>query len=294
MSKMYSNKLTIALLMAPAVILFLVFIPIPTLYLFGISFFKYDMLNTPEFIGFGNYKFLFTKDPYFWNALKNNFVWMTGNILCQMIPAFFFAWMLSKRFRGANFFKSTIFLPVALSSTAVSTIWYFVYHGKVGLLNQIIRQFGNQGFDKSWLLDEKFALFGVMIAVAWQWVGYYMVLFLSGFSTIPNELVESAKIDGANEFTILRKIILPYMSPIINVIFVLICVSAFKGFDSIYVMTKGGPNHASELLAINMYEKSFTSGLYGYGSSIAVIIVMFCVFITLFINRLFKRTSLGD
>lgn len=182
MEKMLQNKRTIMILILPALLLFLAFIPIPTMYLFGISLFKSDMLNPAKFVGLQNYIFLFSKDPYFWSSLCNNIFWMLGNMVLQVLPSFLLAWILTSKVRCSNVYKGILFLPVALSSTAISIIWYFVYHGKVGILNQCIRILtGNEAFDKSWLLDPKFALIGVMFASAWQWIGYYMVLFCPDF-----------------------------------------------------------------------------------------------------------------
>lgn len=292
MQKMYGNRLIIVLLMLPALLLFLFFIPIPTLFLLIISLFKWDLITDPVFTGFGNYRYLFTGDFYFWNALKNNVIWLTGGMLLNLVPAFFLALILSRKIRGRTFFRSVIFMPSTLSSTAVSLIWYFVYHYKIGVLNQIIRIFGDKDFEYAWLLDARIALYCVMVTVAWQWTGHNMVIYLSGLAAIPDDILDAARIDGANGWKMLTKIIVPYMMPIIKVTLILSSVNSFKGFDAVFVMTGGGPNHASDLLALLMYKKSFSSGMYGYGSSIAVIITMLCICFTFIFNKVFERSSM--
>ena len=121
-----------------------------------------------------------------------------------------------------------------------------------------------------------------------------MMLFVSGLTTIPIDVLEASEIDGAGYFARLRYVMLPYLMPSINITLVLACVNSFKGFDAIFVMTKGGPNHASDVLALTMYQKTFESGLYGYGSAIAVVIVVICIVLTVTLNRAFKRDSLGE
>lgn len=290
MHKMYSNKKAIFLMMLPASLLFILFIPIPTAALIYGSLCNWDVFNPMQFVGLKNYIFLFTQDMFFWTALKNNVIWLFGGLALQILPAFFLALLLSRPIRGQKFFRNIAFLPVALSGTAVSLIWYFVYHGEIGIVNQIVRLFGYHDFSKAWLMDQNLALFCVLVAVAWQWTGYYMVMMLSGIAQIPEEVIESARLDGANGLQIVRHIIIPYLQPIFKVTVLLATISSFKGFDLMYVMTKGGPNHATDLLALQMYEKSFASGMYGYGSALGVVIMVLCIAASAVINHLFRKS----
>lgn len=294
MSQLYSNKKVIFILIFPTLLLFALFVPIPTIALLYGSLCKWDILTPMEFVGLKNYKFLFSEDMFFWTAMKNNVIWLVGGLFLQIIPAFLIALLLSGRIKFKNFFRNIAFLPVALSSTAVSLIWYFVYHGKVGIVNQLIRLFGFENFDKAWLMDQNIALFCILVAVAWQWIGYYMVMLLSGIAQIPEEIIESSRIDGASKWQICRYITIPYLKPIFKVTIVLATVSSFKGFDLVYVMTGGGPNHATDLLALQMYEKSFSSGMYGYGSAIGVVIMLLCMASSAGINYLFRNKSEGQ
>lgn len=290
MNKLYKNKLTIFTLMLPATILFLLFIPIPTAMLIYGSFCKWDILTPMEFIGLDNYIFIFNQDMYFWQAFKNNIIWLFGGLVLQIIPAFLLSLLLSSKIRVKNLFRNVAFLPVTLSGTAVALLWYFVYHSEMGIVNQIVRLFGYADFDKAWLMDPNIALFCILIGVAWQWTGYYMVMMLSGISQIPEEINEAAKIDGANYLQITKNITIPYLMPIFKVTIVLASVSSFKGFDLVYVMTGGGPNHSTDLLALQMYEKSFKSGMYGYGSALGVIIILLCIFTSLIVNKIFGKS----
>ena len=292
MDKMYSNKLIIFLFMLPVSVLFLFFVPIPVAFLFIVSFFKWDMLSPLQFVGFQNYVNLFTTDSYFGIAIKNNMIWLVLGMLIQLVPAFILAIILHSNMKGRDFFRSVIFMPMAMSSTAVSMIWYFVYHQKIGVLNQLIRAAGFNDFDYAWLMDERIALYAVLLVVGWQWAGYYMVLFLAGLSTIPSEISEAATIDGASKWQVLKNITVPYLIPVFKVTTVLTTVSSFKGFDAVYVMTGGGPGKSTTLLALHMFDMSFVRGLYGYGSSVAVIIMLLCIFSSLVLNKIFERNSM--
>ncbi len=292
MQSIYKNKVSILLLILPALVLFIIFIPLSTAFIVGSSFFKWELLTPPIFKGFGNYQYLFTHDSIFWTSIRNNLIWIIGNVFLVLVPSFFLALILNTKVRGKSFFQSVIFLPVCLSATAVGLIWYFVYHYKIGILNYLIRLVGVEGFQHAWLNSESTALYAVILTISWQWVGYYMVLYLSGLAMVPNELLEAATIDGANARQSLWHITIPYLKPIFKITSVLAVVNAFKGFDLMYIMTQGGPNRSTYLLALHMYDTSFTRMQYGYGSTIAVIIILLCVGSTLLINRLFRRDNM--
>lgn len=292
MHKIYSNKISILLLILPALLLFIVFIPISTAFIVGSSFFKWELLTPPIYKGLDNYKYLFTNDSIFWIGFRNNLIWIVGNVFLVLVPSFFLALILNAKMIGKNFFRSVIFLPVCLSSTAVGLIWYFVYHYKIGILNYLIRFIGFENFQHAWLNSEKTALYAVILTISWQWVGYYMVLYLSGLAMIPDELIEAARIDGANSRQVLWNITIPFLKPIFKITSVLAVVNAFKGFDLMYIMTQGGPNRSTYLLALHMFDTSFGRMQYGYGSAIAVVIILLCVVSTLLINKFFSRDNM--
>lgn len=292
MERMLSNKLTIAIMILPVLIIFGLFIPFPFIFSIILSFFQWDVLGSPSFVGFKNFSFLFTDDFFFGNAIRNTFYWLAGSTFLQLTSSFVLAYILSRKLRLQTFFKNVVFLPVTLSGVAVSIIWYFIYHPEVGLLNQFIRIIGFDGFSHAWLFDKKTALISVMISVVWRWSGYYMILYLAGLMSIPKEIIESSKIDGANEIQLLYHIIFPYLLPVIKVTAVLQFTSAFKGFDAIYVMTQGGPNHTTDVLALYMYNKAFAESHYGYGSAVSTILTLLCVISTIVLTKLFDRKSL--
>ncbi len=289
MEKLLRNKASIAAMMLPAMVLFILFVPIPAISSVGISFTNWRGLGEMKFVGLKNYMIMFTKDPVLQQALINTAKWVFGGLVLMVIPSFSLALLLDKKIGGKGFYRSVIFLPATFSAVAVSLLWYFIYHPEIGLLNQFVRLFGAKDFSYAWLRDEKFALWGVMISGAWQWAGYYMVILLSGLAGIPADVVEAAEIDGATYWQVVKHIYMPYLKPVFKIICILSVTGAFKGFASVYVMTQGGPNNKSMLLGLHMYKRGFEAMNYGYGSAISVLIIMCCVVSTLLINRFFRR-----
>lgn len=292
MHKIYTDKLTILLLVLPALLLFFVFIPIPVVFSFLISLCKWNIVGNAEFVGLKNYVFMLKEDVIFWEVMKNTGIWLLGGFICQIIPAFLLALLLNSKIKGMNFFRGLIFMPVTLSAVVTALIWYFIYHPEIGVVNQIIRLAGFNNFNHAWLSDKKFAMYGVIIACAWQWTGYYIVIYLAGLTIIPDNIIESAKIDGANSLQILINIIIPYMIPLLKVTSILIVTASFKGFGIMLAMTGGGPNHSTELIALYMYRKAFSYSWYGYGSAISVVIMLFCIISAVGLNRLFERDTM--
>ena len=167
-------------------------------------------------------------------------------------------------------------------------MWYFIYHPEVGLLNQFLRIIGFKDFSFSWLGEASTALNAVVISVAWQWIGYHMVIYITGITNISSEIIESAKIDGASEWQIVKNITIPLILPMAKVSAVLMTTGSLKYFDNIFIMTLGGPNHASEVLASHMYTKAFAQMKFGYGSAISTVLLLLCIIATVFMNKLFN------
>ncbi|MGA2975320.1 MAG: sugar ABC transporter permease [Spirochaetia bacterium] len=285
MERMLRNKWTIFVFMFPLVLVFTLVVPVPLISSLFISLFDWNLIGASQYVGLRNFVSLFTTDFIFPQALGNTFVYLLLSILFQLPMAFFLANLLYGARGGKDVFRVVIFLPVACSSVAISLMWYFLYHPEMGLVNQAIRLLGFRSFKWAWLAEQKTAMLAVTVSVAWQWTGYHMVIYLAGMANIPGELVESARLDGANSLQVVRHIVFPFLLPMIAVSTILITTSSLKSFDSIYILTFGGPNHATEVLASHMYIKAFAQMKYGYGSSIGVILFCLCIVSTVVIQR---------
>lgn len=294
MEKMLRDKKVIMLFLFPALLIYSVFVPFPALATLYYSLFQWNLIENMRFAGWDNFSNLFTMDPIFVTAIQNTFIYLLLSIALQIPAAFLIANTLSQKMRFSKFFQNVIFLPVTLSGVAVSLMWYFIYHPDLGILNGALKLLGLSNFEQAWLFNAKTAIYAVITAVAWQWIGYHMMLFIAGIKTIPAELLEAAKIDGASEWDIMRRITFPLMKPVIKISLILITISSFKNFDSIYVMTQGGPAHATEVLASHMYFKSFMQMEYGYGCSIATVLFVMCVLASLILSRVFRSKAEND
>jgi raffinose/stachyose/melibiose transport system permease protein len=285
MERMLRDKWTIFVFMFPLLLVFTLVVPVPLLSSLFISLFDWNLIGDSRFVGLRNFVSLFTTDFIFPQALGNTFVYLLLSVLFQLPMAFFLSNLLYGARGGKDTFRVIIFLPVACSSVAISLMWYFLYHPEMGLINQAIRLLGARDFAWAWLAESRTAMLAVTVSVAWQWTGYHMVIYLAGMANIPGELVESARLDGANSLQVVRHIIFPFLLPMIVVSTILITTSSLKSFDSIYILTFGGPNHATEVLASHMYIKAFAQMKYGYGSALGVILFLLCIFSTVIIQR---------
>ena len=290
MEKMLRDKKILIIFLMPALTIYMLFIPAPALTSLLLSLTKWDLVGTIKFIGLDNYRFLLFDDAVFGTALRNTLIFVAVSILMQLPMAFLLANILGRQMKGRNIFRNIIFLPVTFSSVAVALMFYFVYQPDAGLLNQFIRLVGINT-NVAWLAEAKTALLSVIATLAWQWTGYHMVIYMAGITSIPADLMEAAKIDGCNEWQVTWKIIFPLLLPVIQVSTVLITTSSLKAFDMIYIMTFGGPNHASEVLASHMYTKTFAQMKYGYGSALSSILMILCILSTIIINRFFKTAE---
>lgn len=290
MERMLRDKKVLLIFLLPALTIYLLFIPAPAVTSLLLSFTKWDLVGAIKFIGLDNYKFLFMDDAVFGTAVRNTFIFVAVSILMQLPMAFLLANILGRQMKGRNVFRNIIFLPVTFSSVAVALMFYFVYQPDTGLLNQLLKLIGIN-VNLAWLGDSKTALLSVIATLAWQWTGYHMVIYMAGITSIPADLMEAAKIDGCSEWQVTWHIIFPLLIPVIQVSTVLITTSSLKAFDMIYIMTFGGPNHASEVLASHMYTKTFAQMKYGYGSALSGVLMVLCILSTVIINRLFKTVE---
>ncbi|MCZ8513190.1 sugar ABC transporter permease [Paenibacillus filicis] len=278
---MLSHKWTIVFFVFPALLIYMYVLPVPILKSIYYSFFEWNLVGSKLFIGFKNYSDLFGHDDVFLLSLKNTLIFSLGCIVLQLPLAFLLANLLNGRIRAAHFFRNVYFFPVIISGTSVGLLFLFIFHSEMGLLNMIIRLLGNAVFDKDWLSDPVFAIYGPIIALSWQYFGYHMVIYLTGMSTISKDTYESATIDGANSIQTLFHITLPLVKPFIVISLILCLTGSVKAFDTVISLTGGGPAHHSDVLALHMYNTAFVEMRYGYGSAVAVVLFMLNILFTL-------------
>jgi len=290
MKKPLGYKINIFLFLLPALLLFVTVLIAPIVMSFVYSLTKWNGFTTPEYIGFKNYVELFTsKSINITRALKNVFLLALLSCCIQLPFALWLALRLSRPIKGRSALLSIYFMPVLISTVVIGQLWLKIYNPDYGLLNVLLRRIGLESWTRIWLGDKKTALGAAFVPVLWQYVGYHMLLMYAGIKGVPPELTEAAMLDGATDAQINRYIIIPYIRPILRVSVIFAVTGSLKSFDLIYVLTNGGPSHATEVPSTLMISMLFLRNRYGMGSAIAVMLIILCFVFALLINMLFKE-----
>lgn len=276
---------------APSLILYTVFLAFPTMMSLYYSLLKWNGITAPRFVGLSNFVKLFTIDRYFWDVLKNTCVSMAAGILIQMVIALIFAYLVYRTKRGFHFYQSVYFVPVVISATIIGLMFTLLFNSTFGPVNTILGALGLESLQHSWLSDPSVVLFSVIFPGIWQYIGYHFIILLAGMQSIPEEIMESAVIDGANSVAIFFRIVIPNILGMIQVSVILNLVGSIKTFDIPYLMTQGGPGAKSSFLSIYMYKEAFINSNLGKGTAIAVCMLVLAVGITTLVNAVFRRIN---
>jgi len=285
------SRTSILFFMTPAFLLYTAIVFIPILASVYYSFFKWDVLSPPKFIGLDNFIRMFTKDDIFVTSVKNMLFLTVTSIVLQQFFGFLLAVFITSKIKGKEFFKNVFFYPAVIASVAVGLMWTFIYDPKFGLLNGFLRLIGLESLQRQWLFEQSTAMWAITLVVCWQYIGYTMILYVAAIQNIPRDIFESARIDGAVGWRLIRYMTIPLVKPIIKVNMILITVGSLKFFDLVYAMTRGGPAHSTSVLAMHMYNRSFRQYEYGYGDALAVVLLIMCLVATLVINLLFRKAD---
>lgn len=283
MDKVMSNKWVIAMYVLPALLLILgiVYVPIILTGYYGLT--DWNAIGSPKYIGFEHYAALL-KDSVFWDSAWHSLqlALFSGLSLLLYLAV---AMVLATKIKGASLFRKIYLIPMLLSSVAIAQLWLRIYHPTNGILNSLMVSVGIDN-PPAWLAEPKLVLFALFIPILWQYAGFYILIYYAALKNIPASLEEAAKIDGANSLQIAWKIKLPLAMEVIKVTVVLAVVGSLKYFDLIYVMTNGGPNGASEVMASYMYKEAFKSYDFGYGSATGFFLLVICLVATWVIRKL--------
>ncbi len=276
-------------LVLPSVFIYALFIIFPILFSFFLGFTEWDGIGVPKFIGFTNYAKMFS-DPIFWFGLRNNFLVVAVSIFGQIPIGFVIAYVIYRRLVvGGKVFETLIFLPITISAIVVAILWNQIF-GPSGLFTAFIRLITDDPRYVFGVFESRtFALFPVLFVILWMYTGVYMVIFIANLQSISPSVIEAAIIDGATEWQVLGRIILPAMTNVIFTTAVFAIAGSLKSFDLIFAMTGGGPARYTEVIAIYMYLNTFKYYNYGYGSAISVIIVALSLGLISFIRMIFRR-----
>jgi ABC transporter, permease protein len=293
-SKKYSKSLFIFFSLAPAMILYILFRIIPTFQVFRMSLFKTSALSKKEkFVGFDNFISLF-QDKAFIRSFQNTILLIVVVTIVTLILAVFFAAILTtEKIRGSNFFRIIFYIPNILSIVVVSGIFSAIYDPGRGLIDSMLHIAGLKGPKAGWLGDQNIVIYSIAMALIWQAVGYYMVMYMAGMANIPDSLYEAAELDGAGKINKFFTITLPLVWLNIRATLSFFIISTINlSFLLVVPLTDGGPDGATEVFLSYMYKQAYTNQSYGYGMAIGVMVFVFSFALSGLISAVTNREIL--
>lgn len=271
------------LFVLPALIGTFLFIIIPIFCSFGLSFSEWDLLNEIHYVGFSNYKSVFT-EPEFLQILINTIVYAVSTTIFAVIIPLLIASIINNRIKGSELFKTIYFLPFITPAVVIAIVWAWIFDPNIGLVNTLLHT------HYTWLFSSKLAMPVLIFVSVWKLIGYNVVLFLTGFSTIDKSVYEASKIDGATAYQTFFDITVPLLKPTIYFVTTVTAISSFQIFDLIYVMTQGGPNDSTNVIVYSIYKYAFE--YFDIGKSCALAYILFAIILVLaLVQKKFTKTK---
>ncbi len=293
MNKRRGQGRFIALCVAPATILFIIFMVLPTLNVFRMSLFRRSAYSpTEQFVGFENFTMLF-KDANFIRSMQNTVLLIVAVTIVTFAFALVFAGILTReKLKGQNFFRVVFYIPNILSVVVISAIFSAIYDPANGMLNSILSLFSGKTVSVLWK-GENLVIISLIIAMIWQAIGYYMVMYMASMSNVSVSIYESAGLDGAGRISQFFQITIPLIWTNIRTTLTFFIISTINmAFLFVKAMTGGGPNGASEVALSYMYKQAYTNSSYGYGMAIGVMVFVFSFLLSALVNKVTKRELL--
>ena len=279
----------------PTVILILILSIFPLFFSLGLSFMSWDLSRLEggvRFIGLQNFATLFS-DGRFWNDAKNTVYFVGGAVALQYFLGLGLALLLNQEIHFRRFFRVIFLMPMMLTPAAVGYLGRMLFNESMGPINDIIKHLGLPVVP--WLSNSRMAMPTLILLDTWEWVPFITIVLLAGLQSLPPEVFESATVDGANDWQILRYIMFPMLAPVSITVILIRALEAFKLFDIVVVMTGGGPGTATETVTMYAYTVGMRSGNLGYASTIAYsLLVMVIVFSMIFLNSLRGRAAAAE
>ena len=268
------------------VALLILFTLAPVVYAIFTSFTDYDIINPSKWVGLSNYTKMW-KDPFFRLALKNTLVYTALYIPPGLLVALGTALLLNRKRHFVSTFRVFFYLPVVASTVASATIWFWLLNPQEGLLNTVLRWFGVNG--PAWLYDPNWAMVAIVIMSVWAGFGTNMLIILGGLQSIPRELYEAARIDGASRYQSLRHVTIPGLQRPIFLVTALLIIGALQVFDQAYILTQGGPGNATLTIVYYIYNDGFLDLHMGYASAMSVVLFLIILVISLANSKITNR-----
>lgn len=268
----YKNISPGFLFVLPAVVGIFIFIVIPVFCSFALSFTEWDLLSDIKFIGFANYKAVLSESEFL-QILANTFVYAISTTVFAVIIPLILAAILNSKIKCAEIFKTIYFLPFITPAIVIAIVWAWIFDPNIGLVNSVFKT------HLTWLFDTHLAMPVLIFVSVWKLIGYNVILFLTGLTTINSNIYEAAEIDGADKFRVFKEITLPLLKPTIYFVTIVTAISSFQVFDLIYVMTSGGPENSTNVIVYSIYKYAFE--YFDIGKSCALAYILFGIILIL-------------
>ncbi|WP_419891819.1 carbohydrate ABC transporter permease [Paenibacillus xylanexedens] len=293
---MKPSKIHAYMFIFPSLFLTVVFGIYPLLWALRYMFYDYQGIGTPVFIGLDNFGRIL-RDGKFWDSVGNTGVYALGKLVVTIPLSLTLAIILNRKWRGRSLFRAIYYLPTIFSASVMAIVFFIIFNSYNGILNQLLLKYHVISEPIGWLGAEHAMLTTIIIAI-WGAVGNYMLLFIAGLQSIPEELYEAASLDGASEFQKLRNVTIPLLGPVLQMIIMLAITTALKGYESIMVLTEGGPYGKTEVMYLYLFKLLFpvsadTQSLQqlGYGSAVGFTTALIVGAVTLIYFRISKKLN---
>ena len=281
------RKWTLLSLSIPAFLLIFIFMIVPLGNAVKVSFYKWNGYSQKmQWIGLKNYVSIFS-DKVFLRSTMNTFIYGFGSTLIQNIAGLSAALLVNRQFRGRNFVRLILYMPIMISGVIMGAIQYYIFNYDNGVLNNLLNLIGIENI--YWMQSGIGSVLIITLINSWQAMGFCMLIYLAGLQGIPGELYEAARMDGASGWQSFRRITIPMLTPITFFVSIMLTISCFKVFDLIYTMTEGGPGRATNVLVMHIYQSAFTAYKFGYASAVAMVLFVMVLVITLIQFRMEKK-----
>lgn len=279
------SKTSIAVFLGPSLIIYTLLIIIPVIFSMYYSLTDWNGIGKQTFIGIKNFVTMF-KDVDFLVSFKNTIHVTILSLLLQIPIALILSYLLYRGIKGLKIFRSIYFLPVVIAPMAIGLMFVLFLNSETGAMNSLLKMMGLAKFQKAWLSDPKVVLYAVMAPQIWQFIGQYVIIFIAALQSIPDEIIESAEIDGGTSTSIFFKIVLPMMYEVICLSVILCFTGSLKSFDYSWIMTGGGPGVRSSYLGVYMFKAAFINTKFGVGSATTIVILMTALIFTVIFSKL--------
>ena len=288
------KKIVPFLLILPALSTIFLIIMYPIIYSIMLSFKKWILTKPWDkgFIGFANYSKAFS-DPSFWVSIKNTIIWIFWLVILELILGMVSALLLDRKKPFINVIRGLVLLPWVFPSILTALMWVWLLDGNYGVINDILFKLGFIKDYIAWLARPDTALYGIIMAALWQGTPFFTIMILAALQTVPNELIESALIDGAGALQRFIYVKFPWIAPSVYITTLLRTIWIANYVEIIYIMTGGGPGESSQTLAVYTFKKAYISLDFGYASALSVILILFLLIPVFFYVKLLKRAGAG-